>query len=214
MSRKFDYSKIKEHRIYDILRPVGVLVCKLFFKVRYTGQENIPDEGGFILASNHIHALDPLIIALGMKKRQMHFMGKRELFENAFIGKCLTLVNGFPVSRSSSDSAALGYASRIPEEGYVLGIFPEGTRSKDGNPGKAKRGVADIAFNSKCGILPVCVYNDEGLKKRSKYTVRYGKFIPYEELGMSEEATREEKLECAEAVMSKIVELREEGHCD
>ena len=98
-------------------------------------------------------------------------------------------------------------------KGFVLGIFPEGTRSKDGNPAKAKRGVADLAFNTKSGVLPVSVYNNEGLKKHTKYTVRFGEYIPYENLGFSEEGTREEKTECADSIMNEIVALWEEGHC-
>ncbi|MCQ2477441.1 MAG: 1-acyl-sn-glycerol-3-phosphate acyltransferase [Clostridia bacterium] len=212
---KFDYSVIKERKLYDFLRPLGRLICKLFFKVKYVGTENLPENGGFILASNHIHALDPLIIALGLKKRQMHFMAKKELWENPFIAFCLSTVGGFPVARGSADRTALGYADRIPAEGYVLGIFPEGTRSKVLNsaPGKAKRGVASVAANAKCGVIPVAVINNEGLKKHSKYTVRYGKMIPYEEFGFSEEATREEQIEAADKIMEHITSLWEEGHC-
>lgn len=212
---KFDYSKIKERKIYDILRPLGRFVIRCFYKVEYAGQENLPAEGGYILASNHIHALDPLMISLGIKNRQMHFMGKKELWKNPFIAWCLTTVGGFPIARGAADKMALSYADRIPAEGYILGIFPEGTRSKIPNsaPGKPKRGVASIAANAKCGIVPVSVYNNDSLKKHTKYTVRYGKMIPYEELGLSEESTREEQIAAADMVMQKITELWEEGHC-
>ena len=210
---KFNYDKVKERGIYDFLRPLGRFICRCFYKVEYTGMENIPEEGGFIMASNHIHALDPLLIAMGMKKRQLHFMAKKELFENRFVAWFISMVNAFPIVRGGADTKALDFAKKIPAEGYVLGIFIEGTRSKDGTPQKAKKGVASIANASHCKILPVSVYNNEGLKKHTKYTVRFGKPIEYEELGLPDEPSRDELGVAADYVMDKIKVLWEEGHC-
>ncbi|MCQ2480687.1 MAG: 1-acyl-sn-glycerol-3-phosphate acyltransferase [Clostridia bacterium] len=212
---KYNYDRpIKESKLYNFLRPLGKLVARCIFKVEYTGVENIPAEGGFILASNHIHMIDPLMIGLGIKKRQMFFMGKKELWDIPVVGWAFTKVNGFPVSRGRADSAAFKRAVDIPKKGFILGIFPEGTRSKDGKIGKAHRGVANFAAQAKCGVLPVSVYNNDNLKKRSRYTVRYGKFIPYEELGLSENATREEQIAAADRIMADITALWEEGHCE
>ena len=210
--QNFDYSTVKEGKIYNILRPLGNLIIRLLFKIRYHGQENIPMEGGYILASNHIHMIDPLIISCGIKKRQMHFMAKKELWNNPFVAWAFTKVNGFPISRGSADVTALRYAESIPKEGYILGIFPEGTRSRDGQIGKAKRGVSAIAKEAKCGVLPVSVYNSDNLKKHTLYTVRYGQFIPYEELGFSDNPTREEEQAVADKIMEAIKKLQEEGH--
>lgn len=213
-SVNFDFEKIKEGKAYDILRPLGRFICKLFFKVEYVGTENIPEDGGFIVASNHIHALDPLIIALGIKNRQLHFMAKKELFDNIFVAKLITIVNAFPIVRGGADARALNYAKRIPAEGHILGIFIEGTRSKDGTPQRAKKGVASIANYSKCNVLPVSVYNNDGLKKHTKYTVRFGKAIDYSELNMSEEPSRDELGFAADYIMDKIKLQWEEGHCN
>ncbi len=213
---KYDFSKpIKEGKTYNILKPLGVLISRIFFKIKYIGKENIPADGGYIIASNHIHGLDPLIIALGLpKKKQMHFMAKKELWDNPFTAWCFTKVNGFPVSRGRADTTSFKHAIEVIKKGFILGIFPEGTRSKDGTPQKARRGVSAIAASAKSGILPVAVYNNEGCKFRSKYTVKYGKFIPYEDLGFSEEPTREEQIAAADFIMDKIKELWEEGHCE
>ena len=214
MSKEFDYSKEpKRSRLYDFLRPLGKFICRCVYKVEYVGVENIPTDKGFILASNHIHALDPLIISMGIKNTQMHFMSKKELWSNGFAAFFLSLFNAFPVPRGSASASAFKYAVKILKNGFCLGIFPEGTRSKDGQIGKAKRGVADIAFNTSSGILPVSVCNSDNLKKHTRYTVRFGEYIPYENLGFSEEGTREEKMACAEKVMAEITALWEEGHC-
>ncbi|MBR3780898.1 MAG: 1-acyl-sn-glycerol-3-phosphate acyltransferase [Clostridia bacterium] len=211
----FDYSvEIKDSKTYEKLRPIGKSLVDKLYKVEYVGIENIPEDGGFILASNHIDALDPVFIGLGMKKRQLHFMGKKELFENPIVKCFLTKLNGFPIVRGAADSAALNYAIRVVKEGNILGIFPEGTRSKDYKPARAKSGVAMIANQAKVPVLPVSVYNCDEMKKKSKITVRFGELIPYENLGMSEEATREETKACAKMIMSEIVKLWEMGHCE
>ncbi len=208
----FDYSKLKERKIYDRVKPLGRAIIKCFFKVEYTGLENIPAEGGYIIASNHIHALDPVFIGLGMEK-QIHVMGKQELFKNPIIRFFLTLLNGFPIVRGARDRQALDYAVRIIKEKMVLGMFPEGTRSKTFTPARAKGGIALIAKEAKADILPVAIYNDKKMKRGSKVTVRFGKPIPFAELGLNDENTNDELRASANNVMDKIVALWEEGHC-
>ena len=210
----FDYSKITEGNLYEVMRPVGKFLENMLYKVEYVGEENIPENGGFILASNHVNALDPVFIALGMKKRQLHFMGKKELFENPVIKFFLSKLNGFPIVRGGADSEALNYAIRLVKEGYVLGIFPEGTRSKDYKPARAKSGVAVIAKEAKADILPVSIYTSDDMKKGTKLTIRYGELIPYESLGINEESSRTEIKECAQNVMGEITKLWEMGHCE
>ena len=210
----FDYSKITEGKLYEAVRPIGKALEKMLYKIEYTGTENIPENGGFILASNHLNALDPVFIALGMEKRQLHFMGKKELFENAFVKFFLSRLNGFPIVRGGADSEALNYAIRIVKEGYVLGMFPEGTRSKDYKPARAKSGVAVIAKEAKADILPVAIYTSDDMKKGTKLTIRYGELIPYEKLGISDESSREEIRGCAQNIMEEIKKLWEMGHCE
>lgn len=209
----FDYSVLKENKIYDRLRPLGKFLTQMKYKIEYAGAENIPKDGGFILASNHLCSLDPVFIAVGMNDRQLHFMGKKELFEKRIPKYFLTMLNGFPIVRGGADSEAMRYAFRIVEEGYVLGIFPEGTRSKDFKPGKAKSGVAVIANKTKRGVLPTSVYSSDQMKNHTRLTIRYGKLIPYEELGISDGASKEELRECAERIMEEIKKLWSLGHC-
>ncbi len=210
----FDYSKLTEKKGYDRVRPIGKLVCGSQYKIEYVGKENIPENGGFILAANHMCAIDPIMIAMGVENRQIHFMGKKELFENPFVKSVLAYVNGFPIVRGGADAEALKYAIRIVNEGYILGMFPEGTRSKDHKPGRAKSGVALIAKETKANILPVSIYSSEDMKKHTKLTIRFGEVIPYEKLNISEEGTREEIKAAAKFVMEEITKLWEMGHCE
>lgn len=210
----FDYSKVKEEgELYEKLRPLGIKITNALYDIEYIGTENIPAQGGFILASNHIKALDPVFIALGVKDRQIHFMGKKELFEKPIVRDFLKAANGFPIVRGGADKEALDYAERVVKEGKILGIFPEGTRSKDYKPARAKSGVALIAKEAKADILPVSIYNCDNMKKGTKLTIRFGEVIPYEKLGFTEEGSREEVKACAKFIMSEIVKLWGMGHC-
>mgnify|MGYP003303203513 FL=1 len=211
----FDYDReIKSSKLYERMRPLGFLLKDKRYKVEYVGLENIPEEGGFILASNHINMFDPAIIAIGIKNRQLHFMGKKELFDNPIVGCLFKKVNGFPVARGAVDTKALDYAARVVKEGHILGIFPEGTRSKDCKPKSAKRGISVIARAAKADVLPVSIYTDGMLERHSKVTVRFGQVIPFEELGIGgDDCTRQTLTDAARYIMDEIVRLWEEGHC-
>ncbi len=213
--KKFDYSKVREEEeLYDKLRPLGIKIMKSMYDVEFVGAENIPSDGGFILASNHVKALDPMFIALGVKDRQIHFMGKKELFEKPVVGAVLKKANGFPIVRGTADKEAISYAERVVKEGKILGIFPEGTRSKDYKPARAKSGIGLIAREAKADVLPVSIYNCDNMKKGSKLTIRFGELIPYENLGFTCDDSREEMKACAKLVMDEIKKLWEMGHCE
>ena len=141
-------------------------------------------------------------------------MGKKELFEKPVIRKILAKANGFPIVRGGADKEALNYAIRVVKEGHILGIFPEGTRSKDFKPARAKSGVAVIAKEAKADILPVSIYNCDEMKKGTKLTIRFGEVIPYEKLGITEDGPKEEVREAAKTVMAEIVKLWGMGHCE
>lgn len=210
----FDYSVLGDSKFYDKMRFLGSHIKNKMYKINYIGLENIPAEGGFIMAANHNHALDPVFIGIPIENRQMHFMAKKELFDNPIAKYFLTKMNGFPIVRGGMDKDALKYAIRVVEEGRILGLFPEGTRSKEHKPGKAKRGVAVIAKAAKAPVLPVSIYNREDMKRGSKITVRFGELIPYEELGFTEEGSKTEEKAVAAYIMERIVDLWRLGHCE
>ncbi len=96
----------------------------------------------------------------------------------------------------------------------MLGIFPEGTRSKDYKPARAKSGVAVIAKEAKADILPVAIYTSDDMKKHTKLTIRFGEVIPYESLGISDDSSRDEIRGCAQNIMDEIKKVWEMGHCE
>lgn len=117
----------------------------LLFPYKVIGRENVPPEGDptpLMLCPNHISDIDPVFVLMAMK-RHVYYMAKAELFRNKLAAWFVGMKFGaFPVKRGAGDTGAIDTAKQIVESGKVLGIFPEGTRSKDGKLGRAKSGAA------------------------------------------------------------------------
>lgn len=212
MSYNFDFSRTEPKRAYNVLRSLANLIIKSKYKIEYIGTENLPAGGGYIIASNHIMALDPVIIAVGTDT-PLHFMAKSELFQNKLLGWFFTQINAFPVDRSRFDEDAINYAVDIVNKGSVLGIFPEGTRSPDFTPKKGKGGVCYIAKMCKCDVVPVSIYTSDKAKSGTRLTVRFGKPIKHEELKFDPESIKMKDLRYATGlIMERITELWGKGH--
>ena len=210
---KFDYDPKKRNHLYPILRPVSTPLIHIVFSYKVIGKENLPEKGGYIIACNHVTAIDPVFLVSSIAPTTVHFMGKEELFEKPFSRWFLTGMNGFPIDRRSVDFKGIRYAEALLEQGDVLGIFPEGTRSKTLEPQKPKAGVSLIAKATHADVVPLSIYFSEKPHYRSKLTVRIGKPIPYEELGISDDERNTQELRAAaNLVMDKIKELWSMGH--
>ncbi len=110
-----------------------------------TGRENVPMSGAVIVVSNHLNNADPPILGAGIARRRIRFMAKVELFKMPF-GAIIKLWDAFPVRRFDADLAAMLNAERILKRGGVLGMFPEGHRSRTGYMGPVHPGTAMIAL--------------------------------------------------------------------
>ena len=135
-----------------ILRP---LLCA-YFRVRVTGLERVPRSGPVLLAINHLSMLDPILVG-AVIPRPIYFMAKEELFRYPLLGRILRWVHAFPVRRGEPDREAIQYALKRLQEGQVVGIFPEGTRSLDGQLLTLHGGTALLALKSGAPILPVAI---------------------------------------------------------
>lgn len=213
MSKKdFDFNSRKKRILYPILVPVGKFLVKFVFNAKLLGTENVPRDKGFIFASNHITAIDPVLIA-AFCPRTLYFMSKAELYKKAFPRWFLTNMNAFPINRNGYDSQAMNYAKELIKDGNGLGIFPEGTRQKSRTPGKPKAGVAMLSKATKSDVVPVSIYFSEKPRFRSKLTVRIGKPISYEEFNFSDDDRNTKELrDAANLVMERITELWQKEH--
>ncbi|MGQ0838633.1 lysophospholipid acyltransferase family protein [Actinokineospora sp.] len=155
----------------------------LFFRPRIEGAENIPDEGGALLASNHLAVSDSFFLPLKVDRR-VTFPAKIEYFTAPGIkGKLkkwfFTGVGQIPIDRSggSSAQAALDTGVRLLREGNLMGIYPEGTRSPDGRLYKGKTGIARIALEAGVPVIPIAMFgtdkaNPIGSKMWKPYPIR------------------------------------------
>lgn len=187
-------------------------ILHILHRVKFYGKENLPSGGGFIIASNHIQLLDPFYIAMGSGK-PLHFMAKSEIFKNPLFGAFFRALNAFPVKRGFFDEESMDFAAQIVKDGDVLGIFPEGgIFPPDKRLGRARPGIAHIAHESKCDIVPVSIYKADSAGFFSRMTIRFGEPIPYSELNLGEIPSMNDYRNASELVMQKIRELWGKGH--
>ena len=145
---------------YKLTRFIFKIFFGILFRPKIIGIENIPAEGGFILSANHVSNWDPPFLGT-FAGREVCFMAKEELFKNPVFSAAIRKLHAFPVKRDSADKNAIKNAVKILKGGNCLGIFPEGTRSKTGNLGKAESGVSLIAAMTKAPIIPAAIINTE-----------------------------------------------------
>ena len=129
-------------------------VFKVIMTLEINGESNIPVNNAVILAANHVTNFDifPLQFAL---KRPIFFMGKSELFQNPLLHFAFRNLGAFPVYRGERDEWAIRHSRKLLRAGQVLGIFPEGTRSRGRGLRVAKTGAARLAIELGCPIVPV-----------------------------------------------------------
>lgn len=202
----FDYSRVKQYKFALLMRPVVKFIYFALFKIKVVGKENIPKNGGYIVASNHVSVFDSGFPYIHIKT-PVHYMSKQELFEKPFDSWLYRHLNAFPVSRGTADRGALEYAISVVKQGGVLGIFPEGTRSEDYTPQAAKAGVALITRETEASVLPVSIYSQGKIKPFSKVTVRFGKMIPYENFAFGSGAKSAELKDASRLIMNDIKAL-------
>lgn len=153
---------------------------------RVVGRENLPKEGAVILCANHVSNWDPGLLMLCLP-RPICFMAKEELFRFKPLGAVLSgLFGAFPVARGKGDTGALDRAQEVLERGEVLGIFPEGTRSRDGRMLRFKSGAALIAARSGACVVPCGI--DRRTRPFRRVTISFGAPLTSEELQLAGEA--------------------------
>jgi 1-acyl-sn-glycerol-3-phosphate acyltransferase len=173
------------------------------YRFEVIGLENFPKEGGVLLCSNHIHALDPPVVGM-TAPRTVHFMAKEELFKLPILGPLLPKVNAFPVKRGMSDREALRSALKVLKSGEVMGLFPEGTRSTDGVLKKGLSGAGFFALRGDADVVPCAIIGP--YKTFRKVKVVYGEPIlmaPYRERKASAD-------EVTEVIMGRIQTILDE----
>lgn len=196
--------------MYSVIRLLLRLILSVFFRWDIKGKDYIPQSGPVIIASNHLSNWDPPLIGCAIY-RPLRFMAKDELFKIGAFGWLITKLGAFPVRRGVADRTAIRMALNLLENGEVLGVFPEGTRSKTGELGTAEPGVAMLALKSGATVIPAAitgtnrVFSDGQLLPQFK--LRFGKPIVVHKGKADKEAIDSLSLN----IMADIKKLMAEG---
>jgi 1-acyl-sn-glycerol-3-phosphate acyltransferase len=171
------------------------MFCLLFFRMRFTGLENVPPTGPFILAVNHQSFLDPLFAGIALKG-QLCFMARDTLFKSRIFGPLLLSVKAIPVRRGQADMSSIRTIIAKLKQGEGVCLFPEATRTTDGRIAPFKGGFTLLCRRGNAPVIPVLIdgafecwpRHKKLFKPGSKITVTYGQPISAEQImGMEDE---------------------------
>ena len=178
--------RVKPSPFYSLAAGVSWPVLRWLYRLRAEGKENLPTEGGYVLAANHVSNLDPWLLGVPLwPKDFLRFMAKSELYWWP-LNRLITAGGGFPVRRGERDLEAINTAVELVRAGHVVAMFPHGTRQRKGlvkryQP-KAHSGAARIALEAGAPLVPAAIAGTDRLSRLGPLRVRYGEPIPLDDL--------------------------------
>jgi 1-acyl-sn-glycerol-3-phosphate acyltransferase len=191
--------------LYHAIRWFAFFVFHLTSRIHLRGLYNVPRQGAFIIASNHLAWTDiPLVVC--HLHRKVVYMAKEEYFSSK-IAWLVRFLGAFPVKRGEADRQALRTAEEQLKKGNILVIFPEGTRSRTRTMAVARAGMGLIALRTGVPVVPVAIWGSENALKKlgAPVTISYGQPMVLTPKG--KKITREDIDEATEKIMRKIAEM-------
>jgi 1-acyl-sn-glycerol-3-phosphate acyltransferase len=171
---------------YSLVGLVSWPLMRGLFRLRTEGFENLPTDGGFVLAANHTSNFDPWPLGYPLwPERQLYFMAKVELF-NPILGPPLRAGGAFPVRRGEQDIEAIEAAIRLCREGKIVAMFPEGTRRTKGlvkkHAHRPRTGAARIALAAGVPLVPAAIRGTDRISRLPRLVISYGTPIDISDL--------------------------------
>jgi 1-acyl-sn-glycerol-3-phosphate acyltransferase len=201
--------------IYWLMRALFTLLFRFWGSWEVTGHEHVPTSGAVLVAPNHLSFLDPPLMGCALQ-RPGWFMAKAELFKIPGFRWLITHMHAYPVKRGVADRAALKRTLEFLRSGEIVCVFPEGTRSVDGQLGEIESGIGMLAVKTGAPIVPVGIRGTDrmlprGAKRlhRSRIRVRFGPPIPVPgvERGAERELSVSLAAELRERIQALLVEM-------
>ncbi len=190
---------------------VSSAIARILFRFDAEGLDRLPAEGPYILVSNHITAYELPPLRVLLRPRLVRTLAKSESWDRKLLGWMLDQWDAISIRRGTSDMVALRTSLQVLEDGGILGIMPEGTRSGDGQLGRGNPGITVIAQKSGCPIVPMAFWGVENVKRnlkccrRTDFHFRVGE--PFTLSFPSGRLTREDRQALADDVMRRIARL-------
>ncbi|MFI5303401.1 MAG: lysophospholipid acyltransferase family protein [Nitrospiria bacterium] len=199
--------------LYRILQAISYVIFKIFFKLKVAGRQYVPRKGGAILASNHSSYADILLIGCALRRR-LRYVAKAEMFNGFFIRALWLYLGGIPIKRRGVPRESFKRIFDQLNRGSLVVVFPEGTRSSDGELKSAKLGIGMMAVLSEARIIPTYISgSDQVLPSHSRkikfhpVSVTYGPPVDYSDL-MKKFEGKELYQAISQRIMEKIQELK------
>lgn len=208
MSARSGTGSILPQWALEFIRPVVGFFSRLFWKIEFTGLENVPAEGGVIIASNHQTYIDPFWLSVPIK-RPTRYLAWSDAFNWPVVGKCLIWLGAWPLALEGSDPAAIRRSLQWLREGGAVVIFPEGGRSTaTGALERFKVGAVRLALEADVPILPVTIKGGNEVWPRGWRLPHLGKVvITYHPLYHACPAPNEENRACARRESEKLAKV-------
>jgi 1-acyl-sn-glycerol-3-phosphate acyltransferase len=214
-NRELSRRRRLKHAVFLILKAVLAPILWVTMRFRAFGRQAIPKRGGAVLVANHVHNADPLLIYAAMP-RPILWMTKAEVWRYPIIRWVAAQGGAFAVQRQKVDTAALAHAEALLNDGLIVGLFPEGTRSTTGSLSTPFRGACLLALRAGAPVMPVAIVGTTDLpfngKKQARrqrrwpsVTVHFGE--PFMLAAHAPDGRRYRLEELADAIMIEIARL-------
>ena len=195
---------------YQVVAGLSWPVLYGLFRLRARGRENLPANGGYVLACNHVSSLDPWPLGLPLwPRRWLRFMAKSELYWWP-LRLVLNGAGAFKVRRGLGDREAIELALQLARDGHVVAMFPEGTRRAKGlvkkHEPRPRSGAARIALEAGVPLIPAAVAGTDRLLRLGPLRIAYGPPIEMDDLRVGDDL-RSSSQEATERLMARIAEL-------
>ncbi len=196
---------------YLVIGALSWPLLRIVYRLRATGLEHLPREGGYVLCANHTSSFDPWPLGIPLfPRRFLRFMAKSELFWPP-LGWLIKGGGGFEVRRGERDVEAIRTAERLAREGHVVVMFPEGTRRRKGlrkkHVARAHTGAARIALAAGVPLVPAAIAGTDRLLRLARVRVAYG--LPVDVDDLRGRPLQEVAQEATDRLMDAIYALEE-----
>ena len=163
--------------LYWLSRGFVYFCLLLKYRLRVSGREHVPAKGGAVIAANHCSYLDPPVMAGCSNRRIVHFMARDTLFSNPVARWFFPRVGVIALDRTKGDLGALKKAIATLKEGQVIGLFPEGTRSPDGQMREAKGGIGFLIAKGNVPVVPLYISGTHAAFPKGADKLRPGRLV-------------------------------------
>lgn len=200
--------------LYAFLHFILAWLARLIFCVSCKTRKKEPplSAGPLLVCANHISALDPVLICAVLRKHQPRVMAKKELFDVPVLGWLVRQLGAYPIDRKGANADVILKTIKMLEDGYCVGMFPQGTRRAGTDPSgtPVKSGAGLIALRSKASVLPIHIKcKDYRIKAFRRVKLIIGDPIPYEEYTQGGELEGDSKA-ITQYIFDRICELGNE----